>query len=171
MWPTPAFRPSDPGDSLVWLRPCFGVATPACGGAALVMRATMLHTHVRASGCVDRHRGLAMMWAIGRRGVGAAVVPRAGWVLACGRQSRRWRLAHRRRCLLLIRSWMQLCDVWRRRGGTAKGGPGLASDTKVAWLASARVLHRRHGAVDGNAVPSLRRRPCEDGSSGDVRTS
>ena len=22
MWPTPAFRPSDPGDSLVWLRPC-----------------------------------------------------------------------------------------------------------------------------------------------------
>ena len=44
----------------------FGVATPACGGAALVMRATMLHTHVRGSGCVDRHRGLAAMWAIGR---------------------------------------------------------------------------------------------------------
>ena len=41
----------------------FGVA---CGGAALVMRATMLHTHVRGSGCVDRHRGLAAMWAIGR---------------------------------------------------------------------------------------------------------
>ena len=40
MWPTPAFRPSDPGDSLIWLRPCRHVALPGGdeGGAPAAVR-------------------------------------------------------------------------------------------------------------------------------------